>query len=79
MFFIFLWVKGFNAKDIHKEIFPVSGGKCLLCKVAHNWVEKCSQGCSKVADDARPGHPVEIVTEAMCSGKTVKRHLCGGF
>jgi hypothetical protein len=25
----FLWAKGLNAKDIHKEIFLVSGGKCL--------------------------------------------------
>jgi hypothetical protein len=33
----FLWVKGPNARDIHKEMFPVYGGKCLSCKVAHNW------------------------------------------
>jgi hypothetical protein len=25
----FLWVKGLNAKDIHKEMFPVYGAKCL--------------------------------------------------
>jgi hypothetical protein len=24
----FLWAKGFNAMDIHKEMFPVYGGKC---------------------------------------------------
>jgi hypothetical protein len=34
----FLWAKGPNAKDIHKEIFPVYGGKCLSCKAVHNWV-----------------------------------------
>jgi hypothetical protein len=51
----FLWAKGLNAKDIHREMFPVYGGKCLLHKVAHNWVEKFSQGHSKVADDAGPG------------------------
>jgi hypothetical protein len=28
-FFFFLWTKGLNAKDIHKEMFPVYGGKCL--------------------------------------------------
>jgi hypothetical protein len=39
----FLWAKGLNAKDIHKEMFPVYGGKCLLHKVVHNWVEKLSQ------------------------------------
>jgi hypothetical protein len=32
--------KGLNAKDIHKEMFPVYGGKCLSCKVIHNWVKK---------------------------------------
>jgi hypothetical protein len=36
----FLWAKGLNAKDIHKENFPVCGGKCLLHKAVHNWVEK---------------------------------------
>jgi hypothetical protein len=48
----FLWAKGSNAKDIHKEIFPVYGGKCLSHSVVYSWVEKFSQGCSKVADDA---------------------------
>jgi hypothetical protein len=45
-------------------MFPVYGGKCLSRKAVHNWVEEFSQGRSKVADDARPGRPVEIATEA---------------
>jgi transposase len=60
----FLWEKGFNAKNIHKEIFLVYGGMCLSRKALQNWVKKFSQGRSKVADDARPGRPVEIATEA---------------
>jgi hypothetical protein len=36
----FLWAKRLNAKDIHKEMFPVDGGKCLSRKAVHNWVEK---------------------------------------
>jgi hypothetical protein len=28
----FLWAKGLNAKDIHKEVFPLYGKKCLSCK-----------------------------------------------
>jgi hypothetical protein len=59
----FLWANGLNAKDIHKEMFPVYCGKCLSRKAIHSWVEKFSQRCSKVADD-RPGHPVKIATEA---------------
>jgi hypothetical protein len=39
-------------KDINKEMFHVQGGKCLSRKTVHNRVEKFSQGCSKVTDDA---------------------------
>jgi hypothetical protein len=35
-----LWAKGLDAKDIHKEIFPVYGEKCLSCKAVHTWAEK---------------------------------------
>jgi hypothetical protein len=45
----FLFAKGLNSKDIHKEMFPVYGGKCLSRKAVHNWVKKFSQGRSKVA------------------------------
>jgi hypothetical protein len=34
----FLWAKGLNENDIHKEMFPVYGEKCLLRKAFHNWV-----------------------------------------
>jgi hypothetical protein len=29
-----------NAKHIHKEMFPVYGGKCLSRQAVHNWVQK---------------------------------------
>jgi hypothetical protein len=32
----FLWTKGLYAKDIHREMFPVYSGKCLLCNAVHN-------------------------------------------
>jgi hypothetical protein len=51
-------------KGYHKEMFPDYCGKCLSRKAVHNWAKKFSQGRSKVADDSRPGQPVEIVTEA---------------
>jgi hypothetical protein len=60
----FLWAKGLNAKDIHKDMFPVCGGKCLSHPVVHNWVEKFSQGHLKVPDYARLGCPIDIATEA---------------
>jgi hypothetical protein len=38
-----MWAKGLDAKDIHKEMFPVYGEKCLLLEVVHNWIDKFSQ------------------------------------
>jgi hypothetical protein len=67
----FLWAQELNAKDIYKEMFPVYGGKCLMRKAVHSWVEKFIQGRSKVVDDARPGRPVEIATEATVQGVEV--------
>jgi hypothetical protein len=32
----FLWTKALNAKDIHKEMFPVYDGKCLSRKAVQN-------------------------------------------
>jgi hypothetical protein len=34
--------KGLNSKDIHKEMFPIYGGKCLSRKAVHNWVANVS-------------------------------------
>jgi hypothetical protein len=63
-----MWAKGLNAKDIHKEMFRVYCKNCLSRKEVHNWVEKFSQGSSKVADGARPG--VEM------AATTIKRFPC---
>jgi hypothetical protein len=60
-----------SAKDIHKEMFPVYGGKCLSRNAVHNWVDKFFQGRSKVADEARPG--------ADLTETTFKRLLCCQF
>jgi hypothetical protein len=50
----FLWTNGFSATNIHKEMLSVCGGRCLSPKAVHNWVQKFSQGHTKVADDALP-------------------------
>jgi hypothetical protein len=67
----FLWAIGPNLKDIHKQMFSVYGGKYLWRKEVHNWVDKFSQGRSKVAYDDRPGGEV--------AETTAKRLLCCGF
>jgi hypothetical protein len=38
----FLWAKGLNEKNIHKEIFPAYGGKCSPRKAVHSWVANVS-------------------------------------
>jgi hypothetical protein len=39
---MFLWAKKLDAKGIHKEMFPVYGGKCLSSKAVHNWAANVS-------------------------------------
>jgi hypothetical protein len=36
----FLCTKGLSLNDIHKDLFPVCGGKYLSSKVFQNWVAK---------------------------------------
>jgi hypothetical protein len=43
LFVCFLWAKGLNAKDIHKEMFHIYGEKCLSQKAVYNWVKKCGK------------------------------------
>jgi hypothetical protein len=78
---------GLNPKDIHKEMFPVYGGKCLLCKTVHSWVQKRGK---RFTDDKE----VEIEVQkwlrqqskdfyAACFEVLVKRwdkhiNVCGG-
>jgi hypothetical protein len=42
-----LYVKGFNAKDIHKEMLPFYGGKRLWPKAVHNLFDKLFQDVPK--------------------------------
>jgi hypothetical protein len=66
--------KALNSKDIHTEIFPLYGGKCLSRKAIHNWVDKPSQGRLKVTDDARPGAEVAETTVKRTSMLRVSAH-----
>jgi hypothetical protein len=63
----FMWAKGLNVKDIHKDTFPVYGGKSLPHKAVHKWVEK-------------RGKRFEIETEVRkWLRKQSKRLLCCRF
>jgi hypothetical protein len=61
---LFCEEKGLNAKDIHKEMFPVYGGKCLSHKAIYNWVEYSLKGFKS----CRPHFPVEVAAEATVQG-----------
>jgi hypothetical protein len=50
---LFLWAKGLNANDIHKEMVSVYRRKSFSCKEVLNWAEKFFQARSKVTDDVR--------------------------
>jgi hypothetical protein len=85
-----LWTEELNVKDIYiyKEMIPVYCGKCLQRKAFHNWVEKFSQGRSKVADDARPVAQLAVTTvirllccEFRSTGKAMSKciNVGGGY
>jgi hypothetical protein len=66
---VFLWTKGFNVKDIHKEMFPVYGGKCLLHKAIHNWManvslmtKKLKRRCGSGRDNTRKTNMLLVLT-----------------
>jgi hypothetical protein len=64
----FLWAKGLIAKDIHKEMFPVCGEKCLSPKAVHNWVANVSltkrlkRGCGSGWDKSQKISMVRVST-----------------
>jgi hypothetical protein len=67
----FLRAKGLTAKDIHKEMFPVYGGKCLSRKACRNWLENFS------LKDVRKSQTMKRKSELAKT--TTKRFLCCGF
>jgi hypothetical protein len=64
----FLLAKELNAKDVHKEVFPIYGGKCLSRSAAHNWDEKFSQGRSKSQMMPDQVALLRLRQKQLCSG-----------
>jgi hypothetical protein len=62
----FLCTKGLTTEDMHKEMFPVFGWKCLSRKVLQPWGQR-------YADNE------EVETGAAMAEITVKKPLCCGF
>jgi hypothetical protein len=66
----FFWKKGLNAKDTHKDMFPVYGGKSLSFKVVQSWVDR---GCKYFADEE------DVETEVQKSLRQQSKHPCCGL
>jgi hypothetical protein len=49
----FLWTEKLSAKDIHKEMFPFYGGKCLLRKAVPRFVTKVFADKGEIETDVR--------------------------
>jgi hypothetical protein len=44
----FLCAEGLNANDLHKEMFPVCGGKCLSGKPVHRLANSLTCLCAEL-------------------------------
>jgi hypothetical protein len=53
--------KGVSEKDIHKDMFPVYGGKCLSSKAVHNWIRNSQMMPDRVA-------MLRLRQKQLCSG-----------
>jgi hypothetical protein len=45
-------------------MLPIYGEKCLSRQAVSNWVQKFSEGRTRIEDEHRVGRPMEIATEA---------------
>jgi hypothetical protein len=62
--------KELSANDIHKEMFPVYGGKCLSRKAVHSWSRNSRKDVPKsqmIADQARKW-PRQQSKRLLCCG-----------
>jgi hypothetical protein len=69
--FLFLWTKGLNVKDVHKEMFPVYGGKCLSCKVVHICVTDVSLMTKRLNRRCGSGWDISQNTAFRRTGKAM--------
>jgi hypothetical protein len=65
----FLWAKGLNAKDIHKEMFSVYGGKCLSRK-------RFTTGPRNSLKDVRKS---QMMSDQVALLRLRQKQLCSGW
>jgi len=52
-----------SGKHVDEDMLPEDGENCLSCTAVYDWMEKLTQGLSKLGDNGRPGHGAEIATD----------------
>jgi hypothetical protein len=62
----FLWAKGVESKNIHKEMLPIYGEKCPSRQAVSNWVQKFSEGRTRIEDEHRIGRPNKDCHRGKC-------------
>jgi hypothetical protein len=61
---VFCWQKDSMQRIFINKCFLFTvGSVCHVKGFVHNWIEKFTRGRSKIADNARPGRPVENATK----------------
>jgi hypothetical protein len=65
----FLWVKGFNAKDIHKEIVPVYSGKYFSRKAF----------TTKSINSLKDVRKLQVTPEQVALLRLRQKQLCSGW
>jgi hypothetical protein len=74
LFCVFHGQKNSMQRIFIKKYFLFTVRSVCHVQVVHSWVKKLFQGCLKVTDDAQPGYPVELATEAKTSVLQVPTH-----
>lgn len=57
-----------SGKDVDEDMLPEDGENCLSRTAVYDWMEKLTQGLSKLGDNGRPGHGAEIATDVTEPG-----------
>jgi hypothetical protein len=74
----FLWAKGLNANNIHKEMFPIYDRQCLSLQALHNWVDKFLKDVQKSQMMPDQVALLRLQQKQLCSGWKSSFEVTGG-
>lgn len=63
----FLTAEGLSVKEIHLRMANVYGDDSPAYSTVAKWQAEFRRGRESIADDERPGRPVQVVTDEVCS------------